>query len=137
MSERALLAAAIVVIAIAIAAVIRRRQPSGPPRDSYPTPRQIRRGDFPRPDAPWLVALFSSETCGSCRGLADQIGRLDSETVATHELTYEGDRALHDRYDISAVPMVVIADAEGIVRGAFVGPTPTSEMRNVLAPRAE
>lgn len=133
MISRALLAGAILLGAIALGAVIRRRQPAGPPRDSYPTPRQIRRDDFVRPDAPWLVVLFSSETCASCVALAEQVAGLDSEAVATCELAYEQHRALHERYDISAVPMVVIADAEGIVRAAFVGPTETSEMTAVLA----
>lgn len=131
MIERAALALAILVIAIGVAAVVRRRRPLGPPRDSYPTPRQIHREDFARPDAPWLVALFSSETCASCPGLAEKVKRLGSETVATSELSFPRDRALHERYDISAVPMVLIADGGGVVRGAFVGPTTMSEMRAV------
>jgi thiol-disulfide isomerase/thioredoxin len=130
---RALIAAAIAVAAVGIAALIRRRRPEGPPVDSFPTPRQIRRADFTRPDAPWLVALFSSTTCGSCPDLAAKIAPLDSPQVAVVELTYQEDRELHDRYGISAVPMVVVADADGVVKAAFVGPTSATDIWAALA----
>jgi hypothetical protein len=131
--ERAVIAAVIVVVALGAAAIIRRRKPDGPPVDSFPTPRQLRRSDFPRPDAPWLVALFSSTTCGSCPDLAAKISPLDSAHVAVAELTYQDDREIHDRYDISAVPMVVVADAEGVVRAAFVGPTSATDIWAAVA----
>lgn len=133
MITRAIIAAAITLLAIGVAALIRRRRPEGPPVDSFPTPRQIRRGDFPRPEAPWLVALFSSTTCGSCPELAAKIAPLDSPQVAVAELTYQDDRELHDRYAISAVPMVVVADDEGVVRAAFVGPTSATDIWAALA----
>jgi hypothetical protein len=131
--ERVLIAGVLLLVAIAVAAVVRRRQPEGPPVDSFPTPRQLRRADFPRADAPWLVALFSSTTCGSCPDLAAKIAPLDSPQVAVAELTYQDDRALHDRYGISAVPMVVVADTEGVVRAAFVGPTSATDIWAALA----
>lgn len=133
MIERALIAAAIVLVAIGVAAVIRRRKPDGPPVDSFPTPRQLHRDDFPRPDAPWLVALFSSTTCGSCPDLAAKIAVLDSSEVAVAELTYQDQREIHDRYGISAVPMVIVADADGVARAAFVGPTSATDIWAALA----
>lgn len=133
MITRALIAAAIALVAIGVATLIRRRKPEGPPVDSFPTPRQLRRDDFPRPDAPWLVALFSSTTCGSCPDLAAKIAPLDSSEVAVAELTFQDQREIHDRYAISAVPMVVVADAEGVVRAAFVGPTSATDIWAALA----
>jgi hypothetical protein len=130
---RVLIAAVLALGAMGVAALIRRRKPEGPPVDSFPTPRQIRRDDFPRPDAPWLVALFSSTTCGSCPDLAAKIAPLDSPQVAVAELTYQDDRELHDRYGISAVPMVVVADHEGVVRAAFVGPTSATDIWAAVA----
>ena len=84
-------------------------------------PRQLDRADFPRPDAPWLVALFSSATCDSCQGLAPKIAVLESADVATCEIEAERRGDLHRRYEISAIPMTVIADADGVVQRAFVG----------------
>ena len=133
MITRALIAAVIALVAIGVAALIRRHRPEGPPVDSFPTPCQIRRADFTRPDAPWLVALFSSTTCGSCPDLAAKIAPLDSPQVAVAELTYQDDREIHDRYGISAVPMVVVADAEGVVKAAFVGPTSATDIWAAVA----
>src|SRR5947199_91337 len=47
----------------ALAWRMRARRPDAPPRDAFPVPRQLDRDDFVRPDAPFLVALFSSTTC--------------------------------------------------------------------------
>ncbi len=133
MIARALIAAAIASAAVGVAVLIRRRKPDGPPVDSFPTPRRLRRDDFTRPDAPWLVAFFSSSTCGSCPDLAAKIAPLDSSEVAVVELTYQDERELHDRYGISAVPMVIVADTEGVVRAAFVGPTSATDIWAALA----
>ena len=100
---------------------VRARAPAqgdgAPIRDTYPVPRQLYRADFPQPDAPWLVALFSSRTCDSCASMREKVlalgvvrgrGRATSSSPPTREL--------HERYEISGVPMVLIADAEGVVR---------------------
>ena len=50
--------AVVLLAAVGVAAWLLRRKPSdAPPRDVYAVPRQLDRADFPRPDAPWLVAL--------------------------------------------------------------------------------
>ena len=109
------------MIVLAIAWLLRRRKPEAPPRDVYPVPRQLDRADFPRPDAPWLVALFSSAVCDSCRGLPPKLAVLESSAVATCEIEAERRGDLHRRYEISAIPMTVVADADGVVQRAFVG----------------
>lgn len=117
-----------VAIAVAIAAVVavvawrlRRRPPAPPPRDVYPVPRQLDRADFPRPDAPWLVVLFSSSACLSCQGLPGKIVVLESADVATCDIEAESRGDLHRRYELSAIPMTLVADAEGVVQRSFVG----------------
>ena len=108
--DRLLIGGAIVVVVLGIAFVIRRRTPDAPPRDVYPVPRQLDRGDFPRPDAPWLVALFSSTTCESCNELPPKVAALESEEVATCEIEASALGDLHRRYEISAIPMTLVAD---------------------------
>ena len=71
---------------------LQRRPPGPPPRDSYPVPKQLDRDDFPRPDAAWLVALFSSSDCDSCQGLGEKMLALESPDVVTTEV--EARRAL-------------------------------------------
>jgi hypothetical protein len=117
-----LVIAVVLVAAVAVVAwSLRRRPPDAPPRDVYPVPRQLDRDDFPRRDAPWLVALFSSAACDSCQGLPAKLLVLDSPEVATCDITAEASGDLHRRYAIAAVPTTVIADADGVVCRAFVG----------------
>lgn len=115
------MALAVVVVAIVVARLLERRRPAPPTRDAYPVPAQLDRADFPRPDAPWLLVLFSSATCDSCGTMATRLAALEADGVATVEVEAAADKALHRRYRIEGVPMVVLADAQGVVRAGFVG----------------
>jgi hypothetical protein len=118
---RIAIALALVAIAAVVAWRLERRRPAPPPRDAYPVPRQLDRADFPRADAGWLVALFSSTTCDSCSGLPAKLAPLESADVATCEIEYHAQPDLHTRYEISGIPTTVVADADGVVCAAFVG----------------
>lgn len=133
MTSRLVIAAAILVVALAVAWWLRRRRPEGPPRDAYPVPRQLDRADFARPDAPWLVAYFSSAVCDSCQGLGPKVAALESAAVATCELDYTDARDLHDRYAISAIPMILLADDAGVVHRAFIGATTATDLWAAVA----
>jgi hypothetical protein len=121
MVVRVVIALLILATVGGVALLMRRRPPAPPPRDVYPVPKQLDRADFPRPDAAWLVALFSSTTCDSCHGLADKLTPLESGDVAVCDIDLEQQRELHRRYELAAIPTTVIADDEGVVRKAFVG----------------
>ena len=99
----------------------------------YPVPRQLDRDDFPRRDAPWLVALFSSSACDSCRSLPAKLAVLDSNDVVTCDITAEARGDLHRRYAIAAVPTTVVADADGVVCRAFVGSFTATDLWAALA----
>lgn len=133
MVTRLVIAAVVVLAALVVAGWLRRQKPSAPPRDPYPIPRQLDRADFARPDAEWLVAFFSSETCESCRGLGPKVAALESKAVATCEFVFPRDRELHERYEISAVPMILVTDREGIVQRAFVGATTATDLWAAVA----
>lgn len=129
---RVTVAAAIIAVAAGVAWWLRRRRPAAPPRDAHPLPRQLDRRDFPTPHAPWLVAYFSSTTCESCRTLGERVAALASATVAVAEVEFTAQRALHDRYRISAIPMILVADHEGVVRHGFVGAPSAEELTGVV-----
>jgi hypothetical protein len=114
-------------VAVAVAAVIRRRvEPPAPTRTGYAVPSQLHRADFVRPDAPWLVVVFSSDTCLACVGTWEKARQLESPSVATQDVEVSAHKDLHDRYEIDAVPCLVVADADGVVRASFIGePTAT------------
>jgi hypothetical protein len=120
-TARLVIAAVILVAVGGFAWFLRRRPPEAPPRDVYPVPRQLDRADFPRPDARWLVALFSSATCDSCQGLGGKLAPLESSDVSISEISFESRGDLHRRYELAAIPTTVIADADGVVQRAFVG----------------
>ena len=132
-ATRLVVALVVVVVAVVAARLLERRRPAPPTRDAYPVPAQLDRLDFPRPDAPWLFVLFSSRTCDSCGPMVARVCGLESDSVATVQVEAKADKALHDRYRIEGVPMVVLADADGVVRGGFVGSVDTWELEEALA----
>jgi hypothetical protein len=124
----------LVLVAMAVAEVIRRRtaQPA-PVRTGTIAPGQLDRGDFARPDADWLVVLFSSETCLSCEGAWEKVELLESGAVAVERVSFQADRERHERYGVDAVPLVLVADADGVVQATFVGPPSAADLWASLA----
>ena len=104
-----------------------------PVRAAGEVPRQLHRADFPRADAPWLVVLFSSATCDTCAVMAAKISVLDSVEVATCEIEFGAERVVHERYAIDSVPLVVVADRDGVTRAAFLGPTSATDLWAAVA----
>ena len=138
MTSQVAIGVVVVIAAAGVAWWLRRRAPEGPPRDAYPVPRQLARADFARPDAPWLIAYFSSESCASCQGLGPKVAVLESAEVATvRGRASRPDRTLHDRYQIEAIPMILVADDGGVVRRAFVGATTATDLWAAIAEARE
>jgi hypothetical protein len=124
--DRVLIAAGLMVIAVAIAMVLRRRRPEPPTQPRWEVPTQLDRDDFPRADADWLVVVFSSATCDSCERATAKAAVLESEQVAYVEVPYQERKDLHERYSVDVVPLIAVADLDGVVRASFVGvPTAT------------
>jgi hypothetical protein len=120
--ERLLLALAIVVVAAVVALVARaRRRPDAPTQARYETPRQLDRADFPHPDADWLLVVFTSATCHTCADVVAKAAVVDSSAVRFVEVEYGAQQDLHRRYAIDAVPTLVLADRDGVVRSAHLG----------------
>jgi hypothetical protein len=111
----------------------RRRVPAPPVRTGVPVPPQLRRDDFGAPDAPWLVVLFSSSTCASCAPMADKVRALESPDVAVVVAEFSERRDLHERYGIAGVPLVVVADRDGVTRASFAGSVPAADLWAALA----
>ena len=131
--DRLILAAALAAVAVAVAAALRRRRPAPPTQARWAVPQQLDRSDFAAPDAPWLVAVFTSATCDSCPKATAKAAPLASAQVGYQEVSYQERRDLHDRYAVEAVPTTVLADAEGVVRASFVGVPDTAELWATVA----
>jgi hypothetical protein len=131
---RVVLAAALVVAAVVVAAVIEtRRRRDAPSQPRAIVPAQLDRADFARPDAAWLVAVFSSSTCDSCRQVVAAARVLASREVAVTEVEATEQPRVHRRYHIDAVPITVVADSAGTVRASFLGPVTATDLWAAVA----
>jgi len=131
--ERLLIVAAIVVLAAGVAAVVRRMRPEPPTQGRWPVPTQLDRVDFERPDAPWLVVVFSSTTCLSCADAVEKARVLAAAEVVVQEVEVAARPGLHRRYGIEAVPVTIVADGEGVVRASFVGAPSATDLWAAVA----
>ena len=120
-----------VLVAVAVGAawlIERRRRTDAPTQAAWSVPAQLDRGDFDRPDAPWLVAVFTSSTCQTCSGVAQKAAVLECVEVAVAEVEVGSCKDLHKRYGIDAVPTTVVADAQGVVRKSWLGPVTATDL---------
>jgi len=136
-TARLLVVAAVVAIAVVLAVVARRRRPDVPTQPARNVPQQLDRADFPRPQAPWLVVVFTSSTCHTCADVAAKAAVLSSDDVEVTEVEFGAQRRIHDRYRIDAVPTVVLADAEGVVRASLLGPVTATDLWAAIAAARE
>lgn len=126
--------AAVALLALAVGWAVQRRAPAppiGPTR--HELPQQVDRTDFLRPDAPWLVAVFTSATCETCAKVWTAAQLTESTEVATQNIEVQSDPDLHERYNITAVPSVIIVDDAGVTRAEFLGPPTSSDLWAKLA----
>jgi len=127
---------AIVAIVVSVAAIValrRRRTPQPPTQPRGTVPSQLDRADFAQPATPWLVVAFTSATCSTCSDVMRKASVLASKEVVVQEAEYARDRNLHDRYNIDAVPALVIADSLGVVRYGHLGPISATDLWAAMA----
>lgn len=131
--QQILTALAVVVAAVVVGLVLRRRQVvQAPTQPSVAVPAQLDRADFAAP-TPWLVAVFSSATCTTCADVVRKARVLSSTEVTVLEIEFGAARVLHKKYDIQAVPMVAIVDTDGVVRAGFAGPVTATDLWAAVA----
>ncbi len=120
-------------VAGTLAYIFQRKVQETPVRTGWSVPDQVNRADFILPDAPWLVAVFTSSSCDTCAEVVAKARPLASDQVAVQELEARKEKNLHDRYEIEAVPLVALIDTQGVVRSHFLGPISSSQLWSSLA----
>jgi hypothetical protein len=131
---QALIAVAVLVVALAMGAFLRRRRTvDAPTQPAFSAPAQIDRGDFGEASAPWLVAVFSSATCDACSDVVRKANVLACAEVAVVEVEYPSSAELHRKYHVDAVPIAVLADRAGVVRASFIGPMSATDLWAAVA----
>lgn len=120
--------ALIAVVAAAALYLQRRRQVDPPTQTKYAAPAQLDRDDFAGAEGEWLVVTFTSATCQTCADVLRKASVLASASVSIFEAEFGQHRSLHERYRIDAVPTLVIADRDGVVRASFMGPVTATDL---------
>jgi protein-disulfide isomerase len=131
--SRLLIAAVLIIGAVGVAMILRRRKPEPPTQPRWAVPTQLDRADFEHPETPWLVVEFSSQTCESCQGAWEKVALMASDDVAVQDVPWQGRQDLHKRYGIEAAPTIVVADDEGVVRASFIGNPPAGDLWAAVA----
>jgi len=130
---RVLTVAGAMVVALVVSWFLRRRQIDAPTQGGFELPVQLDRNDFASPEAPWLVVVFTSATCSACNDVATKADVLSSHDVVVVRVDYTTDPQMHARYKIEAVPTLVVADAEGVVKAGFLGPVKAQDLWAAVA----
>ena len=91
------------------------------------------RADFARPDARALVVVFTSALCATCVAMLSAAAAVRSDEVAVDEAEVGARPEGDERYEIDAVPIALVVDRTGIVRGPFAGSVTADELREALA----
>ncbi|CAB4883333.1 unannotated protein [freshwater metagenome] len=124
-----LIAAVLVVVVAGVALLLQRKRSVDPPtQNRWQVPAQLDRGDFAQASGEWLVVTFTSSSCQTCADVKRKAAVLASGEVSVVDVDYATQRALHERYNIDAVPTLVIADGDGVVRKSFLGPVTATDL---------
>jgi hypothetical protein len=129
-----IVAAVVLVVALGVGTVLRRRRTTdAPTQPEFSAPSQIDRADFATGDAPWVVAVFSSASCNTCQDIVEKAKVLACDEVAVVDVEYSANAALHRKYHIDAVPILLLADRQGVVKANFVGPVTATDLWAAVA----
>jgi hypothetical protein len=131
--ERLAIAAVLVVVAVVVSRLLQGRRPAPPTQPRWEPPAQLDRADFDDAAKPWLVVVFTSATCESCRDATEKAKVLASSDVGFQDVSWQDRKDVHDRYSVEVVPTIVMADADGVVRASFVGFVTATDLWAALA----
>ena len=118
--------------AFSIATLANRRAPDRPSVPKSILPYQLDRSDFNDSEVEWIFVLFTSDTCDACISVLNQVSKISLPNVAVQNIDYAAQKSLHVRYEIDAVPILLLADRKGIVQWSFAGVPPSIAISEAL-----
>jgi hypothetical protein len=132
--DRLLVLLALAAVAGVVAWLVRSRLGTdAPTRPAWVVPDHVDRADLARPATPWMVAVFSSSTCLACRATWEKARQLESDEVAVQDLDSVADAALHERYGVDAVPLLLVLGPDGTVHKSFLGEPSAADLWAAVA----
>jgi thioredoxin-related protein len=75
-----------------------------------------------------MVAVFTSETCHVCADMLAKAHVVASNSVSVVELEYSAFKDLHGKYNVEAVPTIIVTDERGVVHKSFIGPVSATDL---------
>ena len=95
-------------------------------------------GETERQDAWWIeailvVVVFSSSTCHTCADVVAKSKVLACDDVGVYDAEYTAHKDLHRKYAVEAVPLIAVADADGVVHAGFAGPVTATDLWAAVA----
>lgn len=109
------------VTAFGVSSLANQRMPDSPSVPKSILPYQLDRSDFNNPSIDWIFVLFTSDTCDACDLVLSEVSKISLPNVVVQNINYATNKSLHVRYEIDAVPILLLADQQGIVQWSFAG----------------
>jgi hypothetical protein len=132
--ERLAVLLALAAGAGAIALLVRNRLGTdAPTRPAWVVPDHVDRADLVHPTTPWMVAVFSSSTCLACRATWEKARQMESDEVAVQDIDAIAEKALHERYGVDAVPLLLVIGPDGAVHKSFLGEPSAADLWAAVA----
>ena len=118
--------------AFGISTLANRRVPDRPSVPKSILPYQLDRSDFTGSNVEWIFVLFTSDTCDACDLVLSEVSKISLPNVVVQNINYATNKSLHVRYEIDAVPILLLADQQGIVQWSFAGVPPSIAISEAL-----
>ncbi|MBF82545.1 MAG: hypothetical protein CL522_03995 [Actinobacteria bacterium] len=119
--------------AIVVAYIANNRRTDSPSVPKSSLPIQVDRNDFDKPDKEWLLVFFSSESCSSCIQVREVLKDITLNSIHIQEVNFPQEKNLHTRYAIDSVPIVLIANSEGVIIWSYAGVPPNDLVENLIS----
>ena len=119
--------------AISVAYIANNRRTDSPSVPKSSLPIQVDRNDFEMPVMKWLLVFFSSESCSSCIQVRETLSDIPLNSIHIQEVSFPQEKNLHNRYAINSVPIVLIANLEGVVTWSYAGVPPNDLIENLIS----
>lgn len=127
--------ALVVLVVIGLLLGVARKNKAQTQVTSFDLPTQIDIEDFTNSNALVHVCMFSSEHCDGCETVWAKAEVLKSDKVEVVKISYQDEhgRKLHDKYQIEAVPSVLVCDENGKTLKAFLGNVTATDLWAAVA----
>lgn len=76
------------------------------------------------------ILYFSAPWCGPCKMLGPKMDEL-AETIPVEKINIDGEEELCERFEVRAVPTILIVDESGKVLNRIIGVKPVKEIKAI------